>query len=200
VFVETSTANTASGPGRPRDPRVDVAITEAAIGVIRDRGWAFTMEEVARRAGVSKTSVYRRYPTKISLAFAAWEGDRDLRFPNTDTGSIWGDLTAYVMGTIRLVGSTVWSSILPVLLAESRTDPAVADTLSKVWDWRLEVLRDALDRGIARREIPADTDIHQVRELIDGPILLRIAVTGEVMLPTFADRLVEDVMSVITRS
>jgi AcrR family transcriptional regulator len=201
VFVDTGTTNApANGPGRPRDPRVDVAITEAAIGVIRERGWAFTMEEVARKAGVSKTSVYRRYPTKIALAFAAWEGDRDLRFPNTDTGSIWGDLTAYVMGTIRMTGSTVWSSILPVLLAESRIDPVVSDTLGKVWDWRLEVLRDVLDRGIARREIPADTDIHQVREMIDGPILLRIAVTGEDMPPTFADRLVEDVMSVVTRS
>jgi hypothetical protein len=61
------------------------------------------------------------------------------------------------------------------------------------------VLRAVLDRGIARREIPADTDIQQVREMIDGPILLRIAVTGEDMPPTFADRLVEDVMSVITR-
>jgi AcrR family transcriptional regulator len=200
VFVDTNTANgPANGPGRPRDPRVDVAITEAAIGVIRDRGWAFTMEEVARKAGVSKASVYRRYPTKISLAFAAWEGDRDLRFPNTDTGSVWGDLTAYVMGTIRMTSSSVWSSILPVLLAEARTDPAIADTLGQVWDWRLEVLRDVLDRGIARREVPFDTDIQQVREMIDGPILLRIAVTGEDMPPTFADRLVEDVMSVITR-
>lgn len=193
-------SGTATGPGRPRDPKVDTAIAEAAIAVIRDRGWAFTMEEVAREAGVSKASIYRRYPTKIALAFAAWEGDRDLRFPNTDTGSIWGDLTAYVMGTIRMGGNTVWSTILPVVIAEARSDPAIADTLAEVWAWRSGVLRELIERGIARREIPADTDIEHVRELIDGPILLRIAVTGEEMPPLFADRLVEDVMAVLTRS
>ena len=197
MFVDPGTA---TGPGRPRDPKVDIAITEAAIAVIRDRGWAFTMEEVARKAAVSKASIYRRYPTKIALAFAAWEGDRDLRFPNTDTGSIWGDLTAYVMGTIRVGGNSVWSTILPVVIAESRTDPAIADMLSQVWAWRSGMLRDVLDRGIARREIPADSDLDQVREMIDGPILLRIAVTGEEMSPLFADRLVEDVMTVLTRS
>jgi AcrR family transcriptional regulator len=196
LFTE---AGSTSGPGRPRDPRIDIAITEAAIDVIKDRGWAFTMEEVARTAGVSKASIYRRYPTKIALAFAAWVGDRDLRFPNTDTGTIWGDLTAYVMGTIRLGGSGVWGSIIPSLFAESKTDPVVADTLREVWAWRLGKLKEIVTRGIARAEIPATIEADHVRELVDGPILLRIVVTGEPMDPKFADRVVEDVMAVLTR-
>jgi AcrR family transcriptional regulator len=127
------------GPGRPRDPRLDIAITEGAIVVLRDRGWAgFTIEEVATRAGVSKASVYRRYQSKIALAFDAWVGDRDIRFPGTDTASIWGDLTAYVMGTIRM-SDNGWSSILPALLVEARSDPAVEDVMRSVWAWRIQV-------------------------------------------------------------
>ena len=188
------------GPGRPRDPRLDVAITEAAIAVLRDRGWiGFTMEEVATRAAVSKASVYRRYPSKIALAFDAWVGDRDVRFPGTDTGSIWGDLTAYVMGSIRMTDNAVWSAILPALLAEARTDPTVEDALRSVWAWRTGVLTEILDRAKARREIAADTDVQHIREVLDGPILLRIVVTGEPMDLVFADRLVEDAMAVIAR-
>jgi AcrR family transcriptional regulator len=188
--------NSVAGPGRPRDPRLDVAITEAAIAVIRDRGWSFTIDEVARRAGVGRASIYRRHPTKIALAFAAWVGDRDLRFPNTDTGSVWGDLTAYVLGSTRMAGS-VWSSILPMLIAESKTDPVVASTMREVWAWRLQLLGQIVARGIARRELPPTVDVDHVWELIDGPLLHRIAVTGREMPPVFADRVVEDVMAVV---
>ena len=188
------------GPGRPRDPRLDIAITEAAITVLRDRGWTgFSIEEVASRAGVSKTTVYRRYPSKIALAFDAWIGDRDVRFPGTDTGSIWGDLTAYVMGSIRMSDNAVWNAILPALLAEARTDPTVGETLGAVWAWRIEVLTEILDRGKARGEIPPETDVQHVREVLDGPMFLRIVVTGEPMDLLFADRLVEDAMAVMTR-
>ena len=189
------------GPGRPRDPRLDIAITEAAITVLRERGWAgFSMEEVASRAGVSKTTVYRRYPSKIALAFDAWVGDRDVRFPGTDTGSIWGDLTAYVLGSIRMSDNAVWKAILPALLDEARTDPTVRDTLASVWAWRIEVLTGILDRGKARGEIPPETDVQHVREVLDGPMLLRIVVTGEPTDLVFADRLVEDAMAIIART
>ena len=189
------------GPGRPRDPRLDIAITEAAITVLRERGWAgFSMEEVASRAGVSKTTVYRRYSSKIELAFDAWVGDRDVRFPGTDTGSIWGDLTAYVLGSIRMSDNAVWKAILPALLDEARTDPTVQDTLASVWAWRIEVLTGILDRGKARGEIPPETDVQHVREVLDGPMLLRIVVTGEPTDLVFADRLVEDAMAIIART
>jgi AcrR family transcriptional regulator len=197
VIIEPARSN--QGPGRPRDPRVDVAITEAAISVIRERGWAFTIEEVAQRATVSKNSIYRRYPTKAAITLAAWIGDRDLRFPSTDTGSIWGDLTAFVMGTIRMSGQ-IWGMILPALLAESKTDPTVADALAQVWSWRLATIGEIVQRGIERGEIPPQTDPHHVGELVDGPLMLRIAVTLDPMDPVFADRLVEDVMSVLGRT
>ena len=58
---------------------------------------------------------------------------------------------------------------------------------------------EILDRAKARREIPADTDVQHVREVLDGPVLLRIVVTGEPMDLVFADRLVEDAMAVIAR-
>src|SRR5262245_27612878 len=64
------------GVGRPRDPKLDIKITQAAIKLFRERGWGrTTIEEIALRAGVGKTTVYRRYPTKAALALDAWKGD-----------------------------------------------------------------------------------------------------------------------------
>ena len=61
-------------------------------------------------------------------------------------------------------------------------------------------MSEILDRAKARREIPSDTDVQHVREVLDGPILLRIVVTGERMDLVFADRLVEDAMAVMART
>ena len=116
------------------------------------------------------------------------------RMPNSSCRACHG------MGSIRMTDNAVWSAILPALLAEARTDPTVEDALRNVWAWRIGVLTEILDRAKARREIPADTDVQHVREVLDGPILLRIVVTGEAMDLVFADRLVEDAMAVINRS
>ena len=61
----------AAAQGRPKDPRVDAALITAAIEVLNESGWAsFTTTEVARRAGASTASLYRRWPSKQALAGA----------------------------------------------------------------------------------------------------------------------------------
>src|ERR1700755_3703683 len=83
----------AAGQGRPRDPDVDRRITRAALDVFGDGGWAgFSMEAVARRAGVGKASLYLRWSGKEALLTDAVT----LRFPplgDADTGTLRGDLT-----------------------------------------------------------------------------------------------------------
>src|SRR5207237_983939 len=79
-----SEANDARGRGRPRDPKVDEAILGATVAVLRERGWSgTTIEEVAARAGVGKTSIYRRYPAKVALVADAATRDREIQ-PGTD--------------------------------------------------------------------------------------------------------------------
>lgn len=188
----------AIGPGRPRDPLLDLRITEAAARVFRERGWLeSTMEQIAERAGVSKATLYRRYPSKASVAFATWVGDRTDRFPETDTGSVWGDLTAYILGTFEMSQRGGWLEILRGLIVEIPSDPSVAQAIAGAWKWRRGVVADILDRAATRGEIRSIANPDQVNELIDGPILLRLLVTGDAVDVEFVDRLVDDVMSVI---
>jgi AcrR family transcriptional regulator len=188
----------AIGPGRPRDPLLDLRITEAAARVFRERGWLeSTMEQIAERAGVSKATLYRRYPSKASVAFATWVGDRTDRFPETDTGSVWGDLTAYILVTVEMSQRGGWLEILRGLIVEIPSDPSVAQAIAGVWKWRRGVVADILDRAATRGEIRSIANPDHVNELIDGPILLRLLVTGDAVDVEFVDRLVDDVMSVI---
>lgn len=188
----------AIGPGRPRDPLLDLRITEAAARVFRERGWLeSTMEQIAERAGVSKATLYRRYPSKASVAFATWVGDRTDRFPETDTGSVWGDLTAYILGTFEMSQRGGWLEILRGLIVEIPSDPSVAQAIAGAWKWRRGVVADILDRAATRGDVRSIANPDHVNELIDGPILLRLLVTGDAVDVEFVDRLVDDVMSVI---
>src|SRR3954451_12445508 len=81
-----------AAPGRPRDPEVDRRITQAALQVFGDAGWAgFTMETVARRAGVGKASLYLRWSSKEALLADAVTM-RLARVADVDTGTLHGDL------------------------------------------------------------------------------------------------------------
>jgi AcrR family transcriptional regulator len=188
----------AIGPGRPRDPLLDLHISEAAARVFRERGWLdATMEQIAERAGVSKATLYRRYPSKASVAFAAWVGDRGDRFPGTDTGSVWGDLMAYILGSLEMAKTAGWLEILRGLIVEMPSDSSVAEAIGGVWEWRRGAIADILERATMRGEIRSSATPSHVNELVDGPILLRLLVTGDAVDVEFADRLVDDVMSVI---
>ncbi|HYT29611.1 MAG TPA: TetR/AcrR family transcriptional regulator, partial [Actinomycetota bacterium] len=105
---------------------MDEAILGATVAVLRERGWSgTTIEEVAARAGVGKTSIYRRYPSKVTLVADAATRDRESVFPSFDTGSAAGDLMAFVLGSLRRLLGSVWQDVLPGVLAEAAEDPDV---------------------------------------------------------------------------
>src|SRR4051812_13133773 len=92
----------APGPGRPRDPGLDAAIRAAAMALLGEAGYAqLTMERVASRAGVSKASLYLRWPNKQALAIDALQ-HRARPVPEVpDTGSLPGDMRAFLRGLLR---------------------------------------------------------------------------------------------------
>jgi AcrR family transcriptional regulator len=94
-----STAQTPPAPrGRPRDPKRDEAIYDAAIALVAEAGYeGMTLEAVAARAGVSKPTIYRRCPEgKAQLVAAAIAHHREAKPQTPDTGSLRGDLLATV--------------------------------------------------------------------------------------------------------
>ena len=100
-------APVARGRGRPMSPHTERAILDARTALLAERPLAqITIEEVAERARVSKASVYRRWPSKGTLAFDAFVGEFLTRLPYPDTGSLEEDLRISLRGWVRVVRET----------------------------------------------------------------------------------------------
>lgn len=181
--------------GRPRSADADLAILAAAMEALDEVGYThFAIEDVAARAGVSKTTIYRRYPSKISLVVATATHDREILRSKTDTGSFRGDLTAITnLAGEQLVGS-IWGRVLAGVLADAADDSEVAEAVREFFTWRQVEIAASVSRAIARGEIQPDTDPELVFELSAGSILVRLLVTGSPLEQVWVDRLVDQIL------
>jgi AcrR family transcriptional regulator len=169
---------TAPAPrGRPRSEKAHKAVLDAAAELLLARGLsAVSMDAVAERAGVSKATIYRWWPTKETLAldalFAEWDTARP--YPR-DTGTLRGDLLALLRPWARLASSRPYGRVIAALLTESQTDPAfAAEYRHRVVEPRRDQARAIFRRAIERVEIPADTKIEVALDLLYGPLYHRL--------------------------
>ena len=172
--------------GRPRSQEADRAILTATVELLAERGLAaMSIEEVAARAGVGKTTIYRRWPSKGLLALDAFVASFREEQPQPDTGTLRGDMLSALHTWVRAVTQTAMGPMLTGLIAEAQHDPE----LRGAWrDRVLEPLREQhrvmLDRAIARGEIAASVDRDVVLDLFFGAaehrlLLGHLPMTGE---------------------
>lgn len=142
--------------GRPRR-RGEVlyaAILEATLAELAEVGYSrLAMERVAARAGASKVSLYRRWPSRAELVVAALRHQRGAPEAAPDTGSLRGDvLTLLRRAATRLNG--VFGEAVRGLMAETLTDPArTASVRADMFTARDRLMREILDRAAARGDI-----------------------------------------------
>ena len=162
--------------GRPRSERARIAVLDAAAELMLDRSLgAVSMDEVAARAGVSKATIYRWWPTKEILALDAlyreWEGVPDGR----DTGTLRGDLLQLLRPWARLVVRRPYGRVMAALLTEAQSDPAFAEQYRAHFvEPRREQARAVFRRAIDRGEIPSNTKIEVALDLLYGPMYHRL--------------------------
>ena len=142
--------------GRPRSERARQAVLNAVLELAAEEGAAgLNMEAIAKRAGVSKETLYRwwRSKTEVVLDALAERGQRTIPLP--DTGSLHKDLRTFLRSTIDSAEpSTV--QLLHAIAAAAATDESVAvDVRDRFLATRRAALRQLLDRGVARAEITA---------------------------------------------
>jgi len=180
--------------GRPRSEKAHKAILEAAAELLLARGLsAVSMDAVAERAGVSKATIYRWWPTKETLALDALYTEWATVQPTPrDTGSLRGDLLALLRPWARLVRSRPYARVIAALLTQVHTDPAFgAEYRRRVVEPRREQARVVFRRAVERGEIPASTDIEVAVDLVYGPLWHRL-LHGHLPLD---DRFVQDVVT-----
>jgi AcrR family transcriptional regulator len=179
--------------GRPRSEKARVAILRAAAELLLERGLsAASMDAVAERAGVSKATIYRWWPTKETLALDALYREWNTTAPVArNTGTLRGDLLAQLRPWARLAGSRPYGRVIGALLTEARTDPAfAAEYLARFVEPRRDQSRAIFRRAIERGEIPADTKVEVAIDLLYGPLYHRL-LHGHAPL---GDRFVRDVV------
>src|SRR4051812_14658089 len=104
--------------GRPRDPATDRAILTVTLAVIAEKGYTnLALTEVAKRAGVSTATLYRRWPSKAPLVLDALR-TLILTIALPDTGNTQHDLTEFLTERIRTLGSPLLLQVIPALTAE----------------------------------------------------------------------------------
>jgi AcrR family transcriptional regulator len=178
--------------GRPRSERAQHAVLEAAAELLLEQGLAaVSMDAIAARAGVSKATIYRWWPTKESLAldalFHEWEGVPAV----DDTGSLRGDLLKLLRPWARLATQRPYARVIAALLTEAQTEPAFArEYRARFVKPRREQGRTIFRRAIERGEIPAGTKVEVALDLLYGPIYHRL-LHGHAPLN---DRFVRDVI------
>jgi AcrR family transcriptional regulator len=180
------------GRGRPRDPKTDERIIEAAADLLRRRGFErMTVDDVAARAGVGKATVYRRWPSKDDLAVAAMERLYSVEMPQPDTGSIRTDLAESYRAVLTFVGSPQGEAYLKMSIAESVRDARIAALYRTATERAEEQAREMYLRAIERGEVRKDIDLDCCVQWLGGVIAVR-AITNR-PLPTLEEvpRLVE---------
>jgi AcrR family transcriptional regulator len=166
--------------GRPRSTEADAAIVRATLEVLVDEGFrTLSVEGVARRAGVGKTTIYRRHRTKHELVAAAVRHlHADLAVPD-DTGSFGGDFAA-VADQLEASGSRTGAyTFMPRMLAEASGDPELHEIFTTcLVTPRRRLLGVLLERAKARGEVREDVDVEVAIDVIAGPMIYRLLLGG----------------------
>jgi AcrR family transcriptional regulator len=145
--------------GAPRGTATTEALRRAVKGMLDELGYqALTIEGVAARSGVAKTSIYRRWPSKAEMVFDLMLHSSEELPPLDDRGSLAGDIDALADRVVALVAGPLGRSIFPGLIGDAAGDPALMERLREtiVLDGRKEIAR-VLERSVRRGEL-TDTD------------------------------------------
>ncbi|GAA0904523.1 TetR/AcrR family transcriptional regulator [Pseudonocardia zijingensis] len=179
---------------------VTEAITEAVLDELADTGYGkLSMEAVARRAGVGKSALYRRWPSKQEMVMAVVADFSIDRAAAPDTGSLRGDLAGLVHAFTEWLTHPRISRILPDLAAEGVRNAELAEAVrAAIGGPRRTIGAAVLQRAIARGELPADTDLELALDLIAAPVYWRLSVRGAPVEPGYLDAVADAVLRALT--
>ncbi|MEU4316699.1 TetR/AcrR family transcriptional regulator C-terminal ligand-binding domain-containing protein [Nocardia sp. NPDC024068] len=170
------------GSVRPggRTARVRDAVLRAAGDLLADAGFAhLDLAEVAARAEVGKTTVYRRWRTPTGLVADLLSDMAEQSRPRADTGSLRGDLTANAHSVAQALADPRQGRLFRAVIAAATCDDTAAEALRRFYDVRLAEWSPCIADAAARGEIPAGTDPRAVLTAVSGPLYYRLLASGD---------------------
>lgn len=172
--MEFSGAESEVEPGavRPggRTARVRAAVLRAAGDVLAEEGFArLDLADVARRAEVGKTTVYRRWGTATGLVADLLLDMAQQSVPRTETGSLLGDLTANARLVARTLADPRQGALFKAVIAAATCDLKAAEALHGFYAVRVEEWAPCVEQAEVRGEVPAGTDPYEVIRAVSAP-------------------------------
>ncbi|MGW2177208.1 TetR/AcrR family transcriptional regulator [Streptomyces sp. NPDC001732] len=158
-----------------RSERSRRATLEAALELCTEKGYGrVTVEAIAARAGVSKKTIYRWWPSKSAVILEAFTEALVDATPFADTGDIAADLRSNVMGAVKLISTPPFGPAYSGILSEMHHDDVLTEAVrSKLIDPRFEQAVARLRRAQEQGQIPPDADLPLAVELLYGPMYYR---------------------------
>ncbi len=181
MSISTAIAQ-ARGPGRPRSLASEEAILDATMQILAREGYGgLTTDKIAALAKASKSTIYRRWPSKEHMVLAAFDRSPPLEPKNSD--DLLNDLLDIVMQLVDLIRQTPLGGALPALVFERSHNAQLAEALDPVIERRREPTKAILRSAILRGDLPKNTDLELAVDLIWGPVILRTIFTpGDVSI------------------
>lgn len=189
--------NEQDGPRRRtggRSARVLEAVANAALQELSESGIEnFSLPAVANRAGVSSSSLYRRWPNKAALIAFACGRHTQATVPFPDCGSLRDDLIR-VLQEVRDLVQDPKSRGMVAMAFSIRDSPEAERTQSTFWELRVEQQQAMFDRAVVRGEIDEGVDTGEIIERVVGPLYFRYFVSRRPVTDAFLHDLVDSVM------
>jgi AcrR family transcriptional regulator len=164
-----------------RRPEVTESIRTAVIEELASIGYGqLSIESVARRAKVGKTTIYRRWPSKQDMVVAVISEIAWTHVDAPDTGSLRGDVEEFLTDLASALDNPVVRSVATDLLAEAHRDsPLTANLIEQIRDPRRARAAKIVRRAMNRGEVSDQADVGLALDLLAGPLLFRSLVLVE---------------------
>jgi AcrR family transcriptional regulator len=184
-------------PGRPRSAQADQRILQATLEELAQVGFeALSIEAVAARAGVGKTTIYRRWPSKTELVL---ESIRMIhtQAPVVDTGNFRDDLLTILRSAYHIDTPLVEQLVVKVI-GEVKSNPEVVQVfMERHVRPRFQAIMQMIERAKARGELRQDVDTALIVGLAAGPYFFQILFGGMAPMPASSSDLPEQMVDAI---
>lgn len=152
-----------------------------------------SVDEISRRSGVAKTTIYRHWPTRTDLLRDACS---TIGTPQDtpDTGSFESDMMALVTNLAHLLRSAKWTSVLPSVIDAAERDPDIADMYGSLQRSYSAPFETIIQRAVRKGELPRSTDVAVLIAAVTGPLFYRRWFSREPVSDDFAKQIVQRVI------
>jgi AcrR family transcriptional regulator len=194
------TATAGVGRGRPRSEKVRLAVLDAAADLLIEGGMAAaTMEGVAARAGVSKATIYKWWPSRGQLALDSFFNRTKDSIAVEAGVPLFGALAAQLDRLCALFRDTPSGALMRELISVAQADPEIRAALEERWlRPRRAVAHRLLTDAVQTGELPASLDIEVALDQLFGPIYHRLIFGHQPLDPGLGTKLVAQALPMLT--